>query len=326
VGREKQLLDILNDGTFHSGEALAQVLGVSRAAVWKLVRVLQRRGIRIQAVRGRGYCLPEPVELLDQARITAELQADVRSLIGEIEIHQSIDSTNTYLLSRAKDGLVSGSVCLAELQLSGRGRHGRRWISPYAANLYLSLLWRFPREVALLSGLSLVTGIAVARALRGLGITEAGLKWPNDVLWRHCKLGGVLLEFGGESLGSCYVVAGVGLNVAMPKGVGSAIDQPWVDLHRILGPTRISRNRLATQVLSEMVQSFAKFEREGFKTISEEWAEFDLVAGRRVSLKLPTKTITGIAHGVDESGALLLTTPTGVERFIAGEISLRLSE
>lgn len=324
MGREQQVLTILGDGEYHSGEVLAKQLGISRAAVWKIIRALQERSMEIYSVRGRGYRLAVPVEFLDQDRIAAELGDDVLSLVREIEIHQSIDSTNTYLLSRAKCGLGSGSVCLAELQSAGRGRRGRTWVSPYAANLYLSLLWRFPMGCSLLSGLSLASGVAVARALRGLGVTEIGLKWPNDLLWRQRKLGGILLEFGGESSGPCYVVIGVGLNVAMPGGAETTIDQPWVDLRHILGPGHLSRNRLAARIISELVKKLIRFEQQGLDDIIEEWERFDLVLGQRVNLILPTGTVTGIARGTDESGALLLQTDAGMERFMAGEISLRL--
>lgn len=323
MGRERQVLTILGDGEFHSGEGLAAQLGISRAAVWKIVRALEARGVEIYSVRGRGYRLAEPVEFLDQGRIAAELDDNIRSLVGEIEVHQHIESTNTYLLSRAKCGLAGGSVCLAELQSAGRGRRGRSWVSPYAANLYLSLLWRFQLGSSLLSGLSLASGVAVARVLQGIGVAEIGLKWPNDLLWRQRKLGGILLEFGGESSGPCYVVIGVGLNVAMPRMTKDAIDQPWIDLRSILGPGRLSRNRLAARVIGELVTVLNCFEREGLQDIVEEWKRFDLVAGQRVNLILPTGTIVGIARGTDESGALLLQTDAGVKRFLAGEVSLR---
>jgi BirA family biotin operon repressor/biotin-[acetyl-CoA-carboxylase] ligase len=324
--RERQILQILNQGHFYSGEELAARLEVSRAAVWKIIQALQEQGIEIHAVRGRGYRLPHPLEFLEQDRIVSGLANSVRDWLGDIEIHQRIDSTNTYLLSKARHRLPSGSVCLAESQAAGRGRRGRLWVSPFAANLYLSLLWRFPMGPAQLTGLSLATGVAVAHALQVFGVEEIGLKWPNDLLWRQRKLGGILLEFDGEAAGPCDVVAGIGVNVAMPTGVGNAIDQPWVDLRTILGPDRISRNRLAAQVLNEIVLTWVQFEREGFQGISKAWQRFDVIAGKPVDLHLPTGTVTGIARGVDDSGALCLATATGIKRYLAGEISLRLRQ
>jgi BirA family biotin operon repressor/biotin-[acetyl-CoA-carboxylase] ligase len=326
MGQERQLLDILNDGKFHSGEELAAQLGrLSRAAIWKIIRNLEALDLEIHAVRGRGYRLAEPVELLEQDRINAALTDTARSWVNAIEIHERIDSTNTYLFNRAKDGLASGSVCLAEWQSAGRGRRGRSWVSPFAASLYLSLLWRFSMEPALLSGVSLAVGVALVRALHGLGIAGLGLKWPNDLLWRYRKLAGVLLEFGGEASGPCYIVAGVGLNMAMPTRAERAIDQPWVDLRRIVGSERLSRNRLAARVISELVTAFTHFEEAGFEAFRADWQRYDLAQGRAVVLQLPTTTISGIARGVDASGALLLETATGIHRFLGGEISLRLA-
>lgn len=325
--RERRLLTMLNDGQFHSGEALAaQLGGISRAAVWKLIRNLEALGVAIHAVQGRGYRLAEPMEFLDRGLILAELTDAARPWLAGIEIYQRIDSTNTYLMSRANDGLPGGSVCLAEWQATGRGRGGRSWVSPFAANLYLSLLWRFSTGPAVLMGLSLAVGVAVARALESVGVTDLGLKWPNDLVWRQRKLGGILLEFGGESSGPCHVVVGVGLNVAMPAQAGSAIDQPWVDLRSILGQGGVSRNRLAARVLDELVALLARFEQTGFTGLSEDWQRFDLAAGRPIVLKLPNAIISGIARGVDSSGALRVETAAGIQHFMAGEISLRLPE
>jgi BirA family biotin operon repressor/biotin-[acetyl-CoA-carboxylase] ligase len=326
MGQERLLLDILNDGQLHSGEELAvQLGGISRAAVWKTIRSLATLGLEIHAVRGCGYRLAEPLELLAADWIQAELTDAARRWVNGIEIYERIDSTNTYLLNRAKGGLASGSVCLAEWQSGGRGRHGRSWVSPFAASIYLSLLWRFFMGPALLSGLSLVVGVALVRALSGLGVAGLGLKWPNDLLWRQRKLAGVLLEFGGEAAGPCHIVAGVGLNVAMPKSAAQAIDQPWVDLRRIPGTGRLSRNRLAACLISELVTAFAQFEQSGFDAFREEWQGYDLVQGQPVIVKLPTTTVSGIARGVDEAGALLVETATGIRRFLGGEVSLRLA-
>ncbi len=327
MGQGRQLLTILNDGRFHSGESLAGCLGgISRAAIWKTIQNLQALGLEIHAVRGRGYRLAEPVELLAAAAIQDGLTVAARSWVSTLEVHERIDSTNTYLMNRAKEGLPGGTVCLAEWQSAGRGRRGRSWVSPFAANLYLSLLWRFALEPALLSGVSLAVGVAAIRALNSVGIDGLGLKWPNDVLWQRRKLAGVLLEFGGESAGPCHIVAGVGLNVAMPRSTEQEIDQPWVDLRTIVGrQEQLSRNRLAARLISELVAALIQFEQQGLDAFREDWRRFDLAQGHPVTLHLPGAVIAGIARGVDASGALLLETAAGMRRFLGGEISLRLA-
>lgn len=264
------------------------------------------------------------LELLDRERILAGLTETARAWLSRLDLHPVLDSTNDYLLARIGNDWPSGSVCLTEQQQAGRGRLGRSWLSPFAAGLAGSLLWRFQLPAAALSGLSLATGIAVARALRNFGVAEVGLKWPNDVWWRGRKLGGILLESGGGP-GAFAVVAGVGLNVALPAPTATAIDQPWVDLQEILGVERLSRNRLAALLISELIETFVRFQQGGFADLAAEWADFDQVAGRRVRLTLPNATLTGIARGVDASGALLLEAADGrLQPCVGGEISLRL--
>lgn len=321
--REDALLHRLVDGEFRSGEALAAELGVSRAAVWKLVRAWQARGLDIHAVRGRGYRLARPLELLDAAGILAQLDPAVRERIGPIEVLVGTDSTNTRLAQQARLGLPAGAACLAECQTAGRGRLGRQWVSPYAANLYLSVLWRFALPPGRLAGLSLAVGIAVARALERLGVVGLGLKWPNDVLWGGRKLGGVLLEFGGESEGLSHVVIGVGLNVAMPETAGGDIDQPWTDLATVLGRVAVSRNRLAALALSEIAAACAAFAESALASFRTDWQRWDAVAGRPVRLVWPGHVVEGIARGIADEGELQLDTAEGRHCYAIGELSLR---
>lgn len=266
-----------------------------------------------------------PLDLLDRELILSALSVEARVWVSQLELHAVLDSTNTHLLAGALAGWPSGAVCLAERQSQGRGRQGRSWLTPFGAGLAFSLLWRFTLPPAALSGLSLVTGLAVARVLRDFGVAEVGLKWPNDVLWRGRKLGGILLESGADAAGM-YVVAGIGLNVALPRQDAAVIDQPWVDMQEILQTERLSRNHLAALLISELVETFVRFQEQGgFAHLAAAWAAFDQVAGQRVRLHLPQATLTGIARGVDATGALLLETDDGrLQPCIGGEISLRL--
>ena len=174
-------------------------------------------GVDFSVQRGKGYCLPSSLELLDRDRILSAATGTRVAAIDGIAVFLEVDSTNNWLREQTLKGAPSGTVCIAEMQCAGRGRRGRTWVSPFAANLYLSLLWRSANGAAALGGLSLVTGIAVLRALRGYGIEEAGLKWPNDILVRDAKLAGVLIDVVGEASGPCAVIVGVGVNVSMPR-------------------------------------------------------------------------------------------------------------
>ncbi|MDH3527412.1 MAG: bifunctional biotin--[acetyl-CoA-carboxylase] ligase/biotin operon repressor BirA [Gammaproteobacteria bacterium] len=325
MSMRRQLLSLLSDGNYHSGEALGAALGVSRMAVWKQVRTLREHGMPLEVMRGKGYRLPGSLELLDAEAILAGLSPATRARLARLDTFLEIDSTNTYLRKLALDGAPSGSVCLAEVQHAGRGRCNRPWVSPFAANLYLSLLWRSDAGAAGLGGLSLVIGVALLRSLRAFGIDAAGLKWPNDVLVDGAKLAGILIDVVGESSGPCSVIIGVGVNVAMPDGAASGIDQPWTDLCRLTGRGHFPRNQLAAGLLDCSFSAIAEFEQAGLEPFLDEWRRHDVINGRKIRLQLPNEWIRGRACGVDSGGALLVETDTGRRRFVSGEVSLRVA-
>jgi BirA family transcriptional regulator, biotin operon repressor / biotin---[acetyl-CoA-carboxylase] ligase len=324
------LLHFLADGGFYSGTALGEKTGRSRTAIWKAIQSLQKNGVVIYSVRGKGYRLAEPLELLNKDVILAALrQCEQKN--GEppeqiqLDVFDDIKSTNAYLLSKAKTGNVTAQACLAEQQHAGRGRRGRDWVSPFGGNIYLSLLWQFHTGVSQLGGLSLAIAIAVLRALREVGLTSAGVKWPNDILVDGRKLSGILLELAGESSGPCAVVMGVGLNVRMAKSKMTTVEQPWTDMESALGRP-IARNEFAAQLLHQLVSACKEFEAHGLAPFLAEWRQYDLFAEREVTVQLPKSMIQGVVKGIDVDGALLLLNKGQIQRFHGGEISLRLRE
>ncbi len=318
-----ELLRILSDGCFHSGEQIGQQLGISRAGVWKRLRALKRQGLDLHSVRGRGHRLAAPIELLSAETIRADLPPRVSASVADIEVHHEIDSTNSELLARAT-ALPSGTVCLAEAQRMGRGRQGRHWVSPCARNLYLSLLWRFPSGPDALGGLSLAIGLAVLGALEAVGVADAGIKWPNDIVWREAKLAGVLIELSGESGGTACVVIGVGINVDMPRALApELIDQRWTDARTALAAP-LSRNRLAAMVIQHLLEMLTRYQAGGFAPLLDAWRARDVLAGRSVRVSNGAIAIDGIARGVDTGGALLLEQDGVIRRCHAGDVQVRL--
>jgi BirA family biotin operon repressor/biotin-[acetyl-CoA-carboxylase] ligase len=315
------VLKVLSDGAFHSGQALAQHAGVTRAAIWKAIRVLQSDyNLDIYSVRGRGYRLAQSLELLDRESILNLL--DPQSRLQGIEIFLSIDSTNQYLMQRDNVHVHAPWGVLAEQQTAGRGRRGRTWQSPFAGNLYLSLLWRFNQMNANFIGLSLVIGVLICRLLQELGVPELCLKWPNDVLCRNKKLCGILVEMRGESSGPFDTVIGIGLNLTMPNDSAQLIDQPWIALDQ-LDIALPSRNVLAARFIQILVEALPEFETQGLRPFIPAWRKLDCYRDREVILHIGDRRIQGIGRGIDEQGALLVEHQGMIQRYYSGEITLR---
>ena len=319
--RNHVLLHTLADGHFHSGQALAEALGITRAAVWKKVHALEKLGLPVFRVPGKGYKLADPLQLLDAKHLGSLLSPAQRARLTDITVLDVVDSTNTWLEEHPGEP----QVCFAEFQSAGRGRRGRAWVSPFAANLYMSLAWRFDEWPPGFTALGMVTAIAAVRALDKLGIEGVRIKWPNDLLANGRKLGGVLIDIQGEPPGATRAVIGLGLNVRMPAPAGQEIDQPWMDLATLTEGNPPERNRLAATLIETLMEALDDFAAEGFGSFGADWQRLDLVAGCAVALHSHDQTITGVAAGVDEQGALLLRTPQGVKRFVSGDVSLRVA-
>jgi BirA family biotin operon repressor/biotin-[acetyl-CoA-carboxylase] ligase len=341
--KQKKILNLLADGCFHSGTELASALSISRAAIWKHIASFNEYGIEIISLRGRGYKLHRPLELLSATLIEENLTGLARQLLSTLEIYHQIDSTNRYLadLSGFKNlkGLstpLSGSICFAEYQTAGKGRRGRQWVSPFGTNLYFSILWQFQQDPASIAGLSLAVGVAVIRALKELGITEVGLKWPNDIYWREKKLGGILIEVAGEAGGCCSAVIGLGLNLYLPAKETGSITQPWTDLEHIIKTGNIrtgsplkdcqsySRNVMASLLLNQLLPVIANFENDKLAAYLTEWRNADVMLSKEASIYLGSQEFSGTVMGIDDNGMLLLKNAAGmIKTFASGEVSFR---
>ena len=303
-----------------SGSVLARESDLTRAAVWKHIQALRDAGVEILAEPGRGYALSSPLDLLDATRIRAALPSDVAGDLDTCDLAWEIDSTNAELLRRPATAGVQ--ALLAEAQTAGRGRRGREWASPLAAHLYLSLQRSFDGGVAALSGLSIAVGVAAAEELRSLGFAEVGLKWPNDLVVGDRKLGGILIEFGGEDAGVVRAVIGIGINVRMPAAAAAGIDQPWIDLQRTGAPVP-SRNALAAALIAAQLRALRQFAASGLAPFVARWQELDALRGRAIEVIAGTRREPGVALGIDARGALLVRHVDGVRDYHSAVISVR---
>ena len=300
-------------------------MGVSRTAVWKQLQVLDSMGLPFESVKGKGYKIPKNFELLDADQVSSNLKNEVKGQLNGLHIYQSLDSTNEAAnqLIEAQTNTSSGAVILSEYQTMGKGRRGKSWVSPFAANLYLSLVWDFDHGASALQGLSLAVGVAVSRALNQLKVEGVRLKWPNDIYIENKKLGGILLEMVGDPAGQCTVIIGIGINHTMPKKSGEAIDQEWTDLTAVTNEA-ISRNTLAAFIINHCFDILSDYQQRGFARYQDEWQAIGAFLGTQAVVSTANKSTVGMPVGVDEFGALKMKLASGeIKSFIGGELSLR---
>jgi BirA family biotin operon repressor/biotin-[acetyl-CoA-carboxylase] ligase len=303
----------LADGSWHSGEEIGASLGVSRAAVSQSINLLADAGVAIERTRSKGYRLPAPVDLLQTKQIEAARAAVAKRLGSKLAMTLAtadiVDSTNSVLLA-ATGTLKHPHALAAEWQTRGRGRLGRTWLAPPGDALTLSLSWRFDAGAAALSGLSLATSVAVARALADAGLTSAlGLrvKWPNDLLCDGAKLCGILVEAQGDMLGPTTVIVGVGINYRLPQTAMEAITQAATSYCAVTPEAqRVNRNALLGSVIAHLAHALDSFAAHGFAAFRDEWQSLHAHTGKRIRYIEAGQPHVGTALGVDAQGALIV--------------------
>lgn len=323
----QRLLMRLADGGLHSGAKLAAELGVTRAAVWKAIAELRARGIEVISIDRRGYHLPAPVELLDAQQLLEMACAAGCESHASFDVEFELGSTSDVLHAAPAPPPGAPRVLFAELQTAGRGRRGRTWHAPFASGLTFSIGWSFAEMPPDLTALSLAMGVQAAQALHGIGATAVRLKWPNDLLLGHRKLGGLLAQLRSEAGGPGYVVIGLGLNLDIhPAGraaLSAAVDTSPGDVREALGGAAPPRNRTAAIVATAMLQGLATFEKQGFAPFAQRWAELDALRDAPVRLLQGSNVLEGTARGVDRDGALLVEREGDMQRFVSGDVTLR---
>ncbi len=324
--RRWQLLQLLVDGEFHSGETLAQQLGVTRAAVWKLIEVLREMGVDIKSHARKGYHLSQAVQLYDAATISASIAVECQSQLQRIDVLMTVDSTNRFVSMHPANQDNHAVLCVAEIQSAGRGRRGRAWLAPFGSGICMSLGYWFDSLPKGFSALTLVVGVALIRALHTIGLSEAKLKWPNDVTWQGRKLAGVLTEMRGEAAGPTHVIIGVGMNLRMPTEMRAQLTEAQIsvaDLYEVLGDNLPNRNALVALVTTHLMQCMQLFSQHGFTLFMSEWERYDGLRNAEVKVLRGDQTILGVARGVSEDGSFLIETPQGIQQFTSAEVSLR---
>jgi len=319
-----KIIDVLADGKFHSGEILANQFKVSRVSIWNAISEAEQFGVEIHSVRGKGYKLTHAVELLNESSIKREIGEQANFF--NIEVMDITTSTNSVMMQKASEGLPHASCIATNIQTAGKGRRGRKWISELGENLTFSFLWRFNQGAAMLSGLSLVVGIALIRTFKQLGINQALLKWPNDVLIFHekayKKLAGILIELQGDLDGQSLAVIGIGINLNISKKQIKKIDQPAIDLQKITEES-MNPNNLIALIIKELARVLSEFELNGFSSLKEEWAMSHAFHEKVISLtKGDGQNVIGRVIDISDEGSLILQTNQGQQNFSSGEVVL----
>ena len=296
--------------------------------MWKAVEQLRELGVALDAQTSKGYRLAAGVSALDAARIEALLPEALRARVEALRIEWTLESTNTRLLESLPPAAGAAAVIVAEHQTGGRGRRGRSWIAPPGGAICFSLAWQYPDLPADLSALSLIVGIATVQALTQLGVSGVRLKWPNDLVTARGKLGGILIEMRAEAGGPVHLVIGLGLNVMLDAQARAAVEAAGnvADDLRASGAPVPDRNAVVAAMLSQLIPALDEFPRGGLTPHLAAWSRCDALQDREVRVENLGEITRGMARGIDAHGALLVETPGGVQRFISGEVSVRVGQ
>jgi BirA family biotin operon repressor/biotin-[acetyl-CoA-carboxylase] ligase len=262
---------------------------------------------------------------LDAGLLRRALAEGARASIEDLEVFASLPSTNTHLLAKPPPPAGRLHVALADHQTAGRGRRERRWLSSPGSGLCLSVAYTFAEPPERLPGLTLTIGTGIVHALEALGAGGISLKWPNDIVARNGKLGGVLTEARSAGGPATTVVVGIGLNVLLPDNVGAAFDSSWSQRPIALSEIVSSfppRERIAAEIVNTLMPTLARFGAGGFGGFAAEWRRHDWLLGKAISVDAAEGTVTGIARGVDDDGALLVSVAASEVRIVSGTVTV----
>ncbi len=311
---KQKILKILTENDdYISGEKISEMLDISRAAVWKHIKKFKEDGYVIESVTNKGYRLISSPDIISENGIKSGLKTD---FIGQnLVIFDETDTTNER--AKAASDLPDGSVFIAEVQTRGKGSRGRSWVSPRGEGIWLSILLKPDISPLEVSQITLVTGLAVCRAI-GLG---SMIKWPNDIVIGGKKICGTLTEMSAEMNAVNYVVCGTGINVNT-ESFSEEIKDRATSMY-LEGGAKFERNKIIAKFLNEFEKLYKIFIKKGLAAILDDYKKNCITIGREVSVIFKKATVIGTAVDVDESGALVVETDSGIIHVTSGEVSVR---
>lgn len=322
---DARILSALRHSTngFVSGAELSQQLGITRAAIWARIEELRSLGYDIAASPHQGYQLLGVPDVLHADDLLSLVQGN--QIIGrDIRVFEETNSTNDIAEKLARDGVKEGVVVFAESQTRGRGRLGRKWISPPRKGLWFSVLLRPDLRPQAATQLTVVAATALLRAIREQTGLIPEIKWPNDILIGGRKVAGVLTELSAELDHVKHLILGIGVDVNLTASEFPAELRKLATSLKIEAGHHIQRANLAAAILRELDRDYERIRDHRFQEIADEWEQHCATLGRRVSIQIGERVLQGHAEALDEDGALLLRTQHGrLERIIGGDVTLQ---
>ena len=308
------------DGNFVSGQQISKDLHVSRTAIWKHINVLKERGYIFESSTRKGYRLIYAPNLLTPLEIDSALHTET---FGRHVVYlESTQSTNEEAKKIAREGAEEGTIVVAEEQITGHGRLARGFYSPFAKGIWFSLILRpkfFPMEA---SKCTLLAAVGVCRGIRRMGLADAGIKWPNDILVHGKKLVGILTLMSASMEKIDYIIMGIGINTGIKKNEFPEDFREGATSFLNEG-INVSRKDLLAAILGELEKAYSIAQNEGFDKVLDDWRALSVTLGQEVRVIFGDDSYTGKAVDIDRDGCLLVNTGSEVKRVIAGDVSIR---
>ncbi|MBP1999574.1 BirA family biotin operon repressor/biotin-[acetyl-CoA-carboxylase] ligase [Paenibacillus shirakamiensis] len=312
---------LLHPGEYMSGEEISRRLSISRTAVWKQINKLREAGYEFEAVSRKGYRLLHRPARLDTVSIMLGMQT--KRFGRNLKLLETTTSTQEEVRRNAEIGAAEGMLVIAEEQTLGRGRQGRSWFSPPGKGVWMSLLLRPDQSLACAPQLTLLTAVAVCRAIRTLTQIDAGIKWPNDLLVNGRKISGILLESVAEDERIRYCIAGIGIDVNMDLEDYPEELRTKVTSLKLEQGAEVDRAALISAILQELETLYDLYQEEGFSPIAHLWEALSVTLNREVTLHSGSQIVQGYAVGLDSSGGLIVQNEEGKKVTVfSGEVQL----
>ncbi|MDY5481908.1 MAG: biotin--[acetyl-CoA-carboxylase] ligase [Veillonella caviae] len=310
-----------NQGGFVSGQDMSEACHVSRTAIWKHIKALRQKGYKIESYTKRGYRLLEEPDLLSPLAMKQILNTDV---FGKRYVYMdTTESTNLEARRLAQQGAEEGTVVVSEEQAAGRGRVSRGWHSPFGKGLWFSLVLRPDFVPSEAPKCTLMAAVALTKAFHKMGLTSAGIKWPNDILVNGRKMVGILTEMSGSMEEISYIIMGIGVNVKT-KQEELPEEIKYIATSLLMEGIDIERTEAFKIILENLEYQYYEILDKGFDETLDEWRKLSVTLGQEIEVRAPDNIYEGIATDIDEDGNLLVKTLNGdIKRIVVGDVSIR---